>query len=563
MASVVQDRPLSFGEQVRSYNKIFWISNFMEMIERWAYYGVRTVLALYIVGATAEGGLNFTHIDKGNIYLWWAVIQSFLPMFTGGISDAFGYKKTISVAITFKIVGYVLMATQTSFGGFFAGCMTLATGTALFKPGVQGLIAHSTNDKNASVAWGIFYQLVNIGGFLGPIYATFLRHQGNNSWWWVFAGNAVLVAVNYLTLLMFKEPEVARPPMPTSVWAFLKDIDRIFVVSIVDIMQPRLRFFVLIFSGFWFSFNQLFDLLPNFIDDWVDTSALNLWAVTTFFPVINGLGHLTAWMGTFVGGDGKVPDYIALAKAGAQIAPETMLNINPAAIVFLMLPIAFFASRIPALVAITGGILVAVVGILTAGATQSGWMCALGILVFSLGEMLASPRTNDYCASIAPDEKKGQYLGYANVPNGIGWAVGSIFAGNFYEYHGDKVNFAREALEKGGMTKDAVAAIPKDKVMQTLADHLHLTVPQATQQLWNQNHPAAVWYWIAGVGLVSLVGMIAYNAILGRLDRHAPASAVATPSPHLAGPAADGMWTAVPQTHDGHVVPVEPPSGDA
>lgn len=510
-APAAPTKPLGFFEQIGSYNATFWFANFMEMMERWAYYGVRSVVALYMVGATATGGLNFTHIQKGNIYLWWAIIQSFLPMFTGGISDTFGYKKTISLAIVLKIVGYGLMATSHDFMGFAMGCFTLATGTAIFKPGVQGLIAHNVHEGNASLGWGIFYQLVNIGGFLGPITASLLRPHtdgknpmelaamtaaGETTWMWLFVGNAVLVSVNFLTLLMFKEPEVPRPAGGNSLGDVLAKVGHLIYVSLKDLMVPRLALFILIFSGFWFSFNQLFDLLPNFIDDWVDTTMIT-----------QQLAHVPV-LGWFFG-----------TTPGVAVPPETMVNLNPAAIVFFMLPVAFLASRAPALVAITVGIAVSLVGILAAGYSVNGWMCALGILVFSFGEMLASPRTNDYMASIAPVEKKGQFLGYANVPVGIGWAAGSVFAGHFYEEHGDKVNFARQHLQTAlGMSEEAVKAIPKEQVMPTLAEKLHMGLPQAQQFLWETYHPATVWYWIAAVGFVSLVGMLVYNEVIRRLD---------------------------------------------
>jgi dipeptide/tripeptide permease len=490
---------MGFFAQLKSYNKTFWLANSMEMLERWAYYGVRLVLALYIVGAVNQGGLEFNHIQKGNIYLWWAIISSFLPMFTGGFSDRYGYKKTIGISIALKVLGYALMATQHSYAGFFAGCMILAAGTGLFKPGVQGLLAHNVTEKTASVGWGIFYQLVNIGAFIAGLMATPLREH---SWGAVFAFNTVLVALNFLPLLMFKEPDVARPENKGGLGAVVSEGFGILVTSIRDMLQPRLLIFVLIFSGFWLSFNQLFDLLPNFIDDWTVATSL--------------------------------PSYFLMEGGG--VAPEKILNLNSGMIILFMAPLAFLASKFRALTAINAGILASIVGILLAGLTQNGTMAIAGILVFTLGEMLASPRTNDYMASIAPKEKKGAYLGYANVPTGIGWALGSIFAGHMYEDHGDKVNFARQYLETHGMTAEAVKAIPKEKVMETLAANVHQTVPQATEMLWNMHHPERIWIIFAAIGFVSLVGMAIYNAVITKMDAEKAALEATVPQ---AQPATD------------------------
>ena len=63
----------------------------MEMIERLAYYGVKAVAALYAVDPVSAGGLGVTMSEFGTILMVWALIQSILPVFTGGLSDRYGY----------------------------------------------------------------------------------------------------------------------------------------------------------------------------------------------------------------------------------------------------------------------------------------------------------------------------------------------------------------------------------------------------------------------------------------------------------------------------------------
>jgi dipeptide/tripeptide permease len=499
------EQPMGFWSQIRSYRPTFWLANSMEMIERWAYYGVRTSMPLYIVGAAAMGGLNFSYLDKAFIYGWWAWVQSLLPMFTGGYSDRYGYKKTIGVSIVFKTAGYLLMGTQTSFWGFFAGCMFLATGTGIFKPGVQGLVAHNTSDKNAALGWGLFYQLVNIGGGIGPIMGAAVRLD--HGWSWLFYVNTALVALNFLPLLLCKEPEVAHVPRGKNESSMIGEFCAVFTHSVKTILQPRLGIFILIFSGFWLLFNQMFDLMPNFIDQWVDTA-----------PVMGEAGQLLTHLGPlghWLGAEGM----IKAASAGAQIPPDGLMSIDPLAIVLLMIPISLLASRFKPLSAICLGILISVLGTLIFGTTPLGWLCVGGIFVFALGEMLASPRTNDYFASIAPADQKGLYLGYSNVSNAIGWGIGSAIGGVLYQYHGDKITMARNYLSQHfAMTSQTVNALPQEKVMPLLAAKMHLTLPQVTHVLWDLNHPERVWFVFGGIGLVSLVGLLIYNTVIHRLD---------------------------------------------
>jgi len=84
----------------------------MEMIERLAYYGVRVVIPIYIAQADEINGLHFTQIQKGTIFFVWALVQSLVPMFSGGFADRYGYKRTIATSIALAATGYILMATQ-------------------------------------------------------------------------------------------------------------------------------------------------------------------------------------------------------------------------------------------------------------------------------------------------------------------------------------------------------------------------------------------------------------------------------------------------------------------
>jgi len=54
----------SFFQVMGSYPKSFWVASAMELFERWAWYGLFAVLALYLTGSTDEGALGFTHIRR-------------------------------------------------------------------------------------------------------------------------------------------------------------------------------------------------------------------------------------------------------------------------------------------------------------------------------------------------------------------------------------------------------------------------------------------------------------------------------------------------------------------
>ena len=109
----------SFGKTITSFGKTFWTASAMELFERWAWYGLFAVLALYLTGSTDDGGLGFTHTEKGQIMGYVTAILYLLPLFTGVISDKIGYKLSLVIAYIILITGYYLMGEVSTYGSVF------------------------------------------------------------------------------------------------------------------------------------------------------------------------------------------------------------------------------------------------------------------------------------------------------------------------------------------------------------------------------------------------------------------------------------------------------------
>ncbi|MGC6492704.1 MAG: MFS transporter [Myxococcota bacterium] len=501
-------RPAPFMQQITSLSWPYWISNIMEVFERLAYYGLRTVLPIYMLLAVEAGGPQFDNIQKGQIYAAWAAVQSFVPVFSGGFADRYGYKLTVFIAILIKVAGYLGMAyaleiaVVTSGGAsvgvaghehvyfwFTAGALLLALGTAIFKPGLQGVIATQLDKSNDALGWSVFYQLVNLGGFLGPFLAGVMRLM---EWRYVFLSCAVIVCINIPLLLTFKEPE--RP-------AAAADDDRsawqVLVESGAGVIEPRLFAFLALFSGFWAMFYQLFDLLPNFIDDWVDSSAV--------LAATSGL-----WMALF----GEIP-----ADWGGNLPQEYMINLNAGMIMLFAFAVGYFTGFLRSMQSMILGILVSAIGIYGLGVSMAGWVTLGAIALFSFGEMMASPTKMRYVAGIAPEGKKGLYLGYVNATTGIGWSLGSLVAGEMYESGGDKVVLARRYLvNELNQPLEAVSSLPKTEVLPALQAAAGLDESGARELLWGFYGPQEIWQWFAIVGIVSMLGLMAFDWIVQRDD---------------------------------------------
>src|SRR5262249_28215911 len=176
------------------------------------------------------------------------------------------------------------------------------------------------------------------------------------------------------------------------------------------------------FSGFWMMLYQLWDFMPNFYSDWTDSSGLV--AANSWLP--------NAW--------------IQSTARGLQLKQEIALDLNAVMIVLFVVVMSFIVRRMPVLRAMTIGIVIATAGTLVYGTSPSVYVVFLGIILFSLGEMLTGPKKTEYFSLIAPPGKKALYLGYVNIPVAIGQASGAKIVGTLYGSWGEKANLALKYL---------------------------------------------------------------------------------------------------------------------
>ncbi|MFK7873245.1 MAG: MFS transporter [Oligoflexales bacterium] len=506
---------------IASLSYVFWVVGAMEMVERLAFYGVKTVAALYAKDPVSEGGLGVSLSEFGNILMVWALIQSILPVFTGGLSDRYGYKETIFCSTIVKIMGYLVMAWYPSYYGFFAGAILLAAGTAIFKPGIQGTLVKATNLQNSSVAWGIFYQTVNIGGFLGPLVAGLLRKM---EWSYVFYACAGLISLNFILLLCYTEvgKEERLQRLSTDV-----DQKSLWQESIHELSKPHVWSYLAVFSGFWFMFNALFDVLPVHIDEWVNTEDI----VRTFFP--SGASE-NPWINFFV----------VMDETGTSIQPEGMLNFNAGMIMLTCFIVAYFSGHMRATTSMVIGTLLSVCALLVFGSTNTGWACLLGIAIFSFGEMLSSPKFSEFMGNFAPQDKKAMYLGFSQIPLAIGWTLEGKLGPMLYDHYSSKERFSRELIEEkftnghlSGFSSENISFLSESLnqdpalltgMLQKTPEEMVALIPQGegfewlvaltgeaandlTHQLYMSHNIGFVWYIMAVVGAISAMGIAAYG----------------------------------------------------
>ncbi len=485
-------KQLGMVQAIKSLSYVFWIVGAMEMVERLAFYGVKASAGLYATNAVSTGALGMTATQYGTITGVWAGIQSFIPVFTGGLSDRYGYKETIAVSTFIKMGGYALMAFFPSYWGFMSGAIVLALGTAVFKPGIQGTLVNSTRPEASSMAWGIFYQTVNIGGFLGPLVSVFMRTRFG--WKQVFFACIAIICCNLLLLLTYKEPKKEeRLAKAKLVKEGKLTQDNLFVDSIKEIKKTHVWVYLLIFSGFWFMFNALFDVLPLHIRDWVNTE--------TIIEDLFGGGHVNPVLGFLMG----------MNEAKTHIEPEGMLNLNAGLIMVSCFFFAWVSGKMRATTSMVVGTLLATTAMFMSGYSVLGWLSVGAIFTFSVGEMLSSPKFSEFVGNFAPEGKKGMYLGFSQLPLGIGWTLEGFLGPTLYDHFSSKDRFARELLVEKGMSQTDVDAIKGGEAFNKLVEFTGQNAHDLTAQLHATHNVGMMWTIMGAIGVLSAISIYMYG----------------------------------------------------
>ena len=142
---------------------------------------------------------------------------------------------------------------------------------------------------------------------------------------------------------------------------------------------------------------------------------------------------------------------------------------------------------------------------------------------------MTGPKKIEYLGLIAPPGKKGLYLGYVNIPVGVGVYAGSKIAGHVYGHYGEKAVLALKYLAEktpfgqgrswnGDVaTLESALGVKRTEAMAKLQEVTGLDPVSATRMLWDTNHVnAKVWIPFAVIGLLSAVALWIFGRMAKR-----------------------------------------------
>jgi dipeptide/tripeptide permease len=371
------------------FSRTFWIANVIELFERFAYYGSKAILAVFIadqvgLGPEAAGFL------AGSVF---NTLLYFLPVLAGTVVDRYGFKKSLLACFSIFSVGYFMIGLAGLPAGqplvqavgprlwMLLALVVTAVGGSLIKPSIVGTVARTTTKETASLGYSIYYTLVNIGGAIGPMLALVVRENAGISYVLVMSSLTSLALV-FGTLLFYREPpRPADAPPPSSMAKVLRDMLTVFG-------NARFMSFLVIFSGFWAMFWHIFYALPFYVRDYLK------------FDKFEIIETVDAWT-----------------------------------IILVTVPVTALAKRLAPLTAMVLGFALATTCWFVMASFPTFWMTVAAISIFAVGEGLQSPRYYEYVATLAPREQVGTYMGFAFLPIAIGTFVAGWSSGYLVKHY--------------------------------------------------------------------------------------------------------------------------------
>lgn len=387
----------------RSFSKNFWTVIVMEFFERGSYYGVVSVLSVYLVLSVNEGGLGFSKESVGVIKSTITPLLYLLPILSGAIADRFGYRNTLMFAFTLLSLGYFLTSLFTAYTYVFTSLIIMAVGAGFFKPIISGTIARSTDKTNSTLAFGIFYWSINLGAFIFPLILVPWLKQISWSYIFIMAsiGTGWLLILNFF---VYKEPQ--KPESSKTIAQILKEA--VFVLK-----DFRFVLMIVVYSGFWILYFQMFDTVLWYFKDYVDKTPVN--------------NLINSTLGIFI------------SNPNWEFDAEHVTVINAGTIILLQILISNIVKNSKALPTMITGIAIGTIGMGILAVSSHPFIFIAGIIIFSIGEMTAHPKFISYVGLIAPQDKKALYLGYAFLYGVLGSGIGGILGANLYVHFVDKL----------------------------------------------------------------------------------------------------------------------------
>ena len=222
--------------------KALWQLSNVELWERFSYYGMRALLAVYV--AT----MFFDHLgDQANaqaslVYGGYTALVYATGIIGGYIADhVLGYQRSILLGAIIMAAGlFVLLIEDLTW--FLVGLALIVAGNGLFKPNISTMIGklYAPGDVRRDSGFTIFYMGINLGALIAPlITAAWIGATWGLKWGFFAAAIGMILSTLFLEVAKKSLGHIGLPPKEKEGWG------RFFLVGIGALVMAVGVFFLL------------------------------------------------------------------------------------------------------------------------------------------------------------------------------------------------------------------------------------------------------------------------------------------------------------------------------
>jgi POT family proton-dependent oligopeptide transporter len=387
---------------------------FTELWERFAYYGMRALLILYLIDTTS-GGLGWSQEQASRLYGWYNGLAFLTPVAGGWLADRFlGTGRSLVIGGAIISLGHFALA----FGpvwSFYLGLALIVVGTGFFKPNVYTMVGqlYGTGDPRRDAGFTLYYMGINLGALFGPLVCAWLAANPRFGWSYAFGAAGVGVLIGLTFYIWTRADRLGGIGLPPARRGRPEGAPSLFDVRLTRMERQRILALAIItvfVIFFWLAFEQV-------------GSSLNVFAAERT--------------------DRSVPGWLAGVLPRGEIPAAWFQAVNPLFVLLLAPLMASFWQRLgprgptsPAKMAL-GLVLLGVAYLVMVVASNpsddrlsvSPWYLVAFYFVYSVGELCFLPVGFSFVGQAAPAKLASTIMGIWLTANFIANVLGGYVAG--------------------------------------------------------------------------------------------------------------------------------------
>lgn len=278
----------------QGHPKALYMLFMVEMWERFNYYGMRALLALFMISTV----IGFSKATTSKIYGWFTALVYLTPVIGGYLADKYiGKRHSITIGAILMAAGQFTLASYDIIPARLAlglGLVLIILGNGFFKPNISSIVGqlYEPNDPRRDGGFTIFYMGINLGAFFAPFVCGYLGEKIAWKYGFAAAGTGMVIGLVWYLLTQKKYlGDIGLHPVSQDTTANHDELNKPLTQEDWDKIKAIFTF--VFFAVFFFAFfEQAGTSLTFFAEEatnrWINLPFIGQWQVpTSYFQAVN------------------------------------------------------------------------------------------------------------------------------------------------------------------------------------------------------------------------------------------------------------------------------------